>query len=109
MIVEPQPHDLGTLDTHLRVAHATVFASPATSVVVDHDALAQKRLLVCERWPTRRDDATRLVAADHSPGRTLAIGMQIAAADPRGTDRDYHVGGVRLGIGEFFERHLAGI
>ena len=94
------------MDAHLRVADATVFAGAAAAVMVDHDPLADWRLLVGHCRPAFGDDAARLVTADYSPGRTVAIGVQVAAADPRRADRDHHVAWPGHGISEFFERHL---
>ena len=51
-------------DAHLGVADATVLAQAAAAVVVDHDALVDRRLVLGDGAAAGNDDAAGLVAAD---------------------------------------------
>src|SRR6266852_4144915 len=80
-------HDFG-LAAHPGVAHAAQPTPPAAAVVVDHDALTDRRMLLGDAWSALQDDPARLMATDHRAVKTgLAIQVQVAAADAGGAHR----------------------
>jgi hypothetical protein len=107
-----------SLEAHLRPAGAAVLAGAAAVVVVVHHALADLGLLVGDAGAHRGDDATGLMASDHTrlpsdaaghgPGRlgVGAIVVQVAAAHARCLDLEDHVSWAGGRIGELSELQL---
>src|SRR5262249_17871993 len=99
----------------LRPAEATMTARAAALVVVIHHAPADQRRIHADAY--RGDDAARLVTRDDGTtaaeaergGRVAsrAIGMQIAAAHPRGLHLEHDLAGSWRRIGKFLDFELA--
>src|SRR5207302_9631098 len=104
--VGAEAHHLRAVDAHLGVADAAVFAHAAAPVVVDHDALAQRRLLLGDGRAALGHDATRLVAG-HVRRLPLLVRSQVAAAHARGTDGDDNFTWARARIRKLAQLHLA--
>ena len=96
-----------------------MLAHRAALVVVHHDALADPRHLLADLGADRRDDAARLVPADHrvrvdrqaadrlAPGFRPAVLVEVAAAHARGLHLDDHLAGARGRVREFHQLDLA--
>src|SRR5262249_5779478 len=103
-------HDAPTAE--LSPADAAVLAAPAALVVMDHHALARRRIGLGDAGAARGDHAAGLVARDDRSARAAeaqrrsgvadgAVGMQIAPAHARGLHGDDDLAGPRCGAGEF--------
>src|SRR5438093_974987 len=110
--------DDDTLPAELRPADLAVLAAPAALVVMDHHALARRRVGLAHAGAARGDDAAGLVAGHDGTtaaaeaqrgGRVAdrAIGMEIAPAHPRGFHGDDDLAGARCRVGELTQLELA--
>src|SRR2546422_300738 len=109
--------DDDALPAELRPADATVLAPPASFVVMDHHALAGRRVRFADAGPALGDDAARLVAGDDGSaaaaqaqgrGRVAggAVRVQVAPAHAGGLHGDEDLTGARRGVGEVTQLQL---
>src|SRR3989475_11204748 len=109
--------DDDALPAELRPADATVLAPPASLVVMDHHALADRRVRFADAGPALGDDATRLVAGDdgfaaaaqaQGRGRVAggAVRVQVAPAHAGGLHGDDDLPGTRRRVRELTQLEL---
>src|SRR6185295_7098562 len=110
--------DHDALTAELSPADLAVLAVAAALVVVDHHALARRRVGLADTGATRGDDTARLVTGDDGSTRAAqaqrcgrvadgAIGMQIAPAHSRGLHGDDDFAGPRRRVREFTQLELS--